>query len=59
MSGPPSEHSDEILKDKEDKPLSVVLMCRYGCLEQEIERECVCFSNEGMFVISWREDTPY
>ena len=31
-------------------------MCQYGCPEQEIERECV-FSNEGMFVISWREDT--
>ena len=47
------------LNDKDDTSLSlsVVLMCRYDSPEKGVEPECVCFSNEGKFVIYWKEDT--
>ena len=47
------------LNDKDDTSLSlsVVLMCRYDSPEKGFEPECVCFSNEGKFVIYWKEDT--
>ena len=50
LNGPPSEHGEVILVEKQ----KMIHLCL--CL-LEFGRECVCFSNEGKFVISWREDT--